>query len=242
MNNYFLSKRGDILRTVNEEARRAKQIEIMEKCFDCYAENGLNAVGVKAISEACGCNVASLYQYFENLDDLIIQSTEYCMSKVEDDFMAKAPTDVEDLWRFIDEIPYWTAKKHGKKYRLMYQVYTHPKYREYGKKFFEGVNERYTEYAKSLEPKLGIPYQKLTPLIFILIRACVHYALFEDEFYLKSQIAVLKETLELFIEKYNPMKTTLGTTAYALNVNISASIRMKTQTDRLSEAASFNAH
>lgn len=29
-------------------------------------------------------------------------------------------------------------------------------------------------------------------------------SLFEDEFYLKSQIAVLKETLELFIAKYNP--------------------------------------
>ena len=82
-------------------------------------------------------------------------------------------------------------------------MYTHPKYREYGKKFFEGVNERYTEYAKSLEPKLGIPYEKITPLIFILIRACVHYALFEDEFYLKSQIEVLKETLELFVMKYN---------------------------------------
>ena len=192
------------MRTVNEEARRAKQIEIMEKCFDCYAENGFTSVGVKAIAKACGCSGASLYQYFDNLDDLIIQSTEYCMSKVEDEFMAKAPTDVEDLWRFIDEIPYWTAKRHGKKYRLMYQVYTHPKYREHGKKFFDGVNERYTEYAKSLEDKLGIPFDKLTPLIFILIRACVHYALFEDEFYLKSQIAVLKETLELFIEKYNP--------------------------------------
>ena len=83
----------------------------MEKCFDCYAESGLAAVGVKAIATACGFNVASLYQYFENLDDLIIQSTEHCMSKVEDDFMAKAPTDVEDLWPFIDEIPYWTAKK-----------------------------------------------------------------------------------------------------------------------------------
>ena len=186
-----------------------KKIEMMEKCFDCYAENGLTSVGVKAIADACGCNVASLYQYFENLDDLIIQSTEYCMSKVEDDFMAKAPTDVEDLWRFIDEIPYWTAEKHGKKYRLMYQVYAHPKYREYGQKFFSGVDRRYTEYAKGLEGKLGIPYQKLTPLIFILIRACVHYALFEDEFYLKSQIEVLKETLELFIMKYNP-KASLG--------------------------------
>ena len=198
------------MRTVNEEARRRKQIKIMETTFDCYAENGFSSVGTKAIAKACGCSGASLYQYFDNLDDLIIQSTEYCMSKVEDDFMAKAPTDVEELWRFIDEIPYWTAKEHGKKYRLMYQVYTHPKYREYGKKFFEGVDKRYTEYAKSLEPKLGIPYDKLTPLIFILIRACVHYALFEDEFYLKSQIEVLKETLELFIMKYNP-KTRSGT-------------------------------
>ncbi len=192
------------MRTVNEQARREKRIEIMEKCFDCYAEHGLTEVGVKTIAEACGCNVASLYQYFENLDDIIVQSTEYCMSKVEEDFMAKAPTDVEDLWRFIDEIPYWTAKKHGKKYRLMYQVYTHPKYREYGKKFFAGVDKRYTDYAKSLEEKLGIPYEKLTPLIFILIRACVHYALFEDEFYLNAQIDILKESLELFIMKYNP--------------------------------------
>ena len=192
------------MRTVNEEARRHKQIEMMEKCFDCYAENGFSSVGIKAIAKACGCSVATLYLYFDNLDDLIVRSTEYCMSKVEDEFMAKAPTDAEDLWRFIDEIPYWTAEKHGKKYRLMYQVYTHPEYREYGKGFFAGVDKRYTEYAKSLEPKLGIPYEKLPPLIFILIRACVHYALFEDEFYLKSQIEVLKESLKLFILKYNP--------------------------------------
>ena len=102
---------GNLLRTVNEEARRTKTIKIMETCFDCYAENGFTSVGVKAIADACGCSVTNLYQYFDNLDDLIIKSTEHCMSKVEDDFMAKAPADVEDLGRFIDEIPYWTAKK-----------------------------------------------------------------------------------------------------------------------------------
>ena len=132
------------------------------------------------------------------------------MSKVEDEFMERAPKNVSDLEKFINETPYWTAKEHGKKYRLMYQVYTHPKYREYGKKFFAGVDKRYTEYAKSLEPKLGIPYKKITPLIFILIRACVHYAMFEDEFYLKSQIEVLKEAVELFIVKYNSKKASPG--------------------------------
>lgn len=191
------------MRVRNEEEYQRKKNDIMEKCFDCYAEHGLGSIGIKGLAEACGCTSANLYMYFENLDDLIIQATAHCMSRVEEDFMAKAPVDPQDLWRFIDEIPYWTAQKHGKKYRLMYQVYTHPKYRQYGKEFFEGVDRRYTQYARGLESKLGIPSEKLVPLIFILIRACVHYALFEDEFYLKSQIEVLKETLELFIIKYN---------------------------------------
>ncbi|MGN0671448.1 MAG: TetR/AcrR family transcriptional regulator [Anaerovoracaceae bacterium] len=191
---------------VNMEARRAKQIQIMKGCFDCYAKNGLAGVGIKAVSEACGCNVASIYQYFDNLDDLIIKSTQYCMTEVENDFIARLQAEPDDLWQFIEELPYWTAGEHGSKYRLMYQVYTHPKYREHGQKFFEGIDERYTEYARGLEEKTGIPCEKLTGLIFILIRACVHYALFEDDFYLKSQIEVLKETLTLFIEKYGNSK------------------------------------
>ena len=75
-------------------------------------------------------------------------------------------------------------------------------YIEHGKKFFEGVNERYTEYAKLLEPKIGIPYTIITPLIFTFVRACVHYAMFEDEYYLKTQMEVLKQGVALFADKY----------------------------------------
>lgn len=191
------------MRIRNEEYYLARKTELMEKCYECFAEKGLDGTGIRDLGEFCQCNPAQIYTYFENLDDLIISATEHCMNKVEDDFMAKAPTTADDLERFIDEIPYWTAETHGKKYRLMYQIYTHPKYREYGKKFFEGVNKRYMEYAKLLEDKIGIPYNILTPLIFIFIRACVHYALFEDEFYLKTQISVLKEGIHIFLEKYN---------------------------------------
>lgn len=191
------------MRVRNEERFLNRKTELMESCFNCFAEKGLSGVGIRALAEFCGCNSAVFYTYFENVDDLIVQSTEHCMSKVEDDFMAKAPQTAEELERFIDEIPYWTAKNHGKKYRLMYQVYTHPKYMEHGQKFFEGVNKRYTEYAEYLEDKIGIPKDVLTPLIFILIRACVHYALFEDEFYLKAQIGVLKQSIEMFREKYS---------------------------------------
>lgn len=175
--------------------KEEKKKEIMEKCFECYCENGLRDTGIKDLGKYCGMTSANLYAYFENVDDLIIQSTEYCMAKVEDDFMAIAPENPEEIFDYIEKVAHWTAEKHGKKYRLMYQVYSHPKYIEHGRAFFDGVNKRYTEYARQLSPKLGIPSDVLVGFIFILVRASVHYALFEDEYYLKMQIESLKVAL-----------------------------------------------
>ena len=174
------------------EYREEKKKEIMEKCYECYCENGLRDTGIKELGKYCGMTSANLYAYFDNVDDLIVQSTAYCMSKVEAEFMALAPENPQDILRFINEIPYWTAKNHGKKYRFMHQVYTHPKYIEHGKAFFAGVSERYTEYARQLSPKLGVPADILLGFIFIFVRAAVHYALFEDEYYLKMQMKALK--------------------------------------------------
>lgn len=177
---------------MQKDAREEKKKEIMEKCYECYCDNGFRNTGIKELGKYCGMTSANLYGYFENVDDLIVQSTEYCMAKVEDDFMALAPENPLDIIRFIDEIPEWTAKEHGKKYRMMYQVYTHPKYMEHGKKFFEGVTKRYAEYAKRLSPKLGLPVSILTGFIFIFVRSAVHYALFEDKFYLDMEMKALK--------------------------------------------------
>ena len=151
--------------------KEEKKKEIMEKCFECYCNHGLRDTGIKELGKYCGMTSANLYGYFENVDDLILQSTEYCMTKVEDDFMELAPQSPTDILKFINEIPYWTAKVHGKKYRLMYQVYTHPKYIEHGKRFFKGVSERYTEYASQLSPRLGIPENILLGFIFLFVRA-----------------------------------------------------------------------
>ncbi len=195
------------------EYREEKKKEIMMKCIECYCDNGLRDTGIKELGKYCGMTSANLYGYFDNVDDLITQSTEYCMAKVEDDFMELAPKNPEDILRFIEEIPYWTAQKHGKKYRLMYQVYMHPKYIEHGKKFVAGVSRRYTEYAQRLSPILGIPEDILTGFIFLFVRASVHYALFEDKYYLESEMkalklsvfAVLKENKNNNMEKLEAM-------------------------------------
>ena len=191
------------MRVRNDETFEKKKQQLMCACFNCYAELGLHGTGISALAQAAGVSKATLYTYFRDADELITESTAYCMSSVEDEFMALAPKDPADIPRFFEEVPYWTAREHGKKYRLMYQVYTHPKYIEHGKRFFAGVNERYSAYAKELEPKLGIPARVITPMIFTFVRACVHFALFEDEYYLKSQTGLWTEAVALFAGKSN---------------------------------------
>ncbi len=182
--------------------KEEKKKEIMQKCFECYCDNGLRNTGIKELGKYCGMTSANLYAYFDNVDDLIVQSTAYCMAKVEDEFMALAPKNPRDILRFIDEVPYWTAEHHGKKYRLMYQVYTHPKYVEHGKRFVNGVSERYTEYARELSPRLGVPVDILSGFIFIFVRAAVHFALFEDEYYMKMQMEALKLSVFSVIKNF----------------------------------------
>lgn len=178
-----------------------KRQELLERCYDCFCKNGLEGTSTQKLAEACGMSTGNIFHYFKTKDEIILESTAYCMAKVEDDFMEQAPKSFADLERFLREIPYWTAAKHGEKYRFMYQVYTSPRYRGYGKKFFEGVRERYTQYAKELEPKLGLPWQTIRPLIYVFVRASVHYALFEDEAYLQPQIELIGQVLKLLKQR-----------------------------------------
>ena len=185
----------------NKRGIPERRIAFLETCFEVFCENGLENTGLKMLAEACGVTNGSRLYYFGSKDNIIIESTAHCMAKVEDDFMAKAPTSFEDIERFLQEMPYLTAKLHGAKYRFMYQVYASPKYRKYGREFFKGVNVRYHRYAELLSGKLGMPADFIQGMIYVFVRACVHYALFEDEEYLKLQMDAIRTSLRLFVRE-----------------------------------------
>ena len=176
-----------------------RRTELLERCFDTLCEHGLENTGLKMLADACGITNATMLYYFGSKDNIIINATAHCMAKVEDDFMAKAPTSFDDIERFLREMPYLTAKLHGAKYRFIYQVYASPKYREYGKEFFSGVKIRYQKYAEQLSEKLGMPADYIKGMIYLFVRACVHYALFEDEEYLQSQLNAIRISLRAFM-------------------------------------------
>ena len=183
---------------MQEKGIPERRTAFLETCFDTFCENGLENTSLKMLADACGVTNGSLLYYFESKDNLVIEATAHCMAKVEDDLWHRPPP-VADIERFLREMPYLTAKLHGAKYRFMYQVYASPKYREYGKEFFKGVNIRYHNYAELLSGKLGMPTDFIQGMTYLFVRACVHYALFEDEDYLQLQLNAIRTSLRAFI-------------------------------------------
>ena len=185
-----------IIKTSQNNERKK---EFLKKCFDVCCRNGLENTTLLMLSQACGVTNATLLYYFETKDNIIIEATAYCMAKVEDEFMERAPEDYGDIERFLNEMPYITAKLHGEKYRFMYQVYASPKYHEHGIEFFQGVNVRYRRYAEMLSEKLGMPADFIQGMTYLFVRACIHFALFEDEDYLQLQLNAIRTSLRVFI-------------------------------------------
>ena len=184
---------------LQEKGIPERRTEFLETCFDTFCKSGLENTSLQKLAESCGVTNGALLYYFGSKDNLVIEATAHCMAKVENDFMAQAPTSFADIERFLREMPYLTAKLHGSKYRFMYQVYASPKYREYGKEFFKGVNIRYHNYAELLSGKLGMPADFIQGMTYLFVRACVHYALFEDENYLQLQLNAIRTSLRAFI-------------------------------------------
>lgn len=188
----------------NRNPERAK--ELLEICYEVICENGLENTSMQMMADACNVTKTGLVYYFGNRDGIIMEATAHCMAKVEDDFMARAPRNFADIERFLREMPYVTAKLHGAKYRVMYQVYASPKYSQQGKEFFKGVNIRYRKYAEMLSTKLGMPADFIHGMIYIFVRACVHYAMFGDEDYLKLQLNAIRASLGAMIAQTNEKK------------------------------------
>ena len=88
---------GAIVKKRNEKTFNKKKNEIMEISYDCYAEHGLAGTGIKTVMDACGMSKASIYTYFDSIDDLILQSTAHFMIETELAYMRLAPKKIEDV-------------------------------------------------------------------------------------------------------------------------------------------------
>lgn len=168
----------------------------LESCFNALVENGLENTSIQLLSKYCGFKTnQALYHYFGSKEQIVTESVDYCLKEIETAFMRKAPANRNDVKRYLDTFPKWAAEKYSDSFRLAFQVYTSPKYRQEGFDYFREVPKRYDMYAHEVASNLKIDFEVIQPLLYNYITVILHYVLFLDDMYLKVEIDFLYQTL-----------------------------------------------
>ncbi len=192
--------------------KQKKKVEIMEKCFARFCETGLRDTGIKDLAKACDMTAPNFYSYFNNLDQLIVECTDHCIKKIEDEFYENAPKSKEEIFPYIEKMIDPDNNSHAKEYRFMHQVYTSPKFLEYGKKYKSEQFARFRQKAEALAPVLNVSWYLILSWIICFEETMVEYALFENSTRLVTQKELLKNMAASMLANNE---------TYSLNANLS---------------------
>lgn len=156
------------------------QDEVLQKCFECLVSNGLENTSIRTFSFASGLNSSSLYYWFHNKDEIVLDATLYGLKSIIDDLFTQAYGYLNDLDTLFTQFPrvIVSYKNH---LRLVYQVLVSPQYGSQLKAATSDLSSAYDSYGRVLADRLNCNYTDLCPFVHLFISITTNYLLWEDE-------------------------------------------------------------
>jgi len=159
--------------------RDVKKDIVLEKCFNCMTQKGIEGISVKDFSESTGMSASSLYYWFEDKDEIVLDAVQWGLNKnVNDifDFAFKHTDNLNELAKGIIEI----AIDRKAEFRLIFQIATSPQYGEHVRQLTEKLDNIYHRYTEVLTEKLNISFEKLYPYVNLVVSVFVDSVIWED--------------------------------------------------------------
>lgn len=147
---------------------------IQSKCFECLVEQGLENATTRIFGAATGLSDSSLYYWFKDKADIILNSTMYGINSVIENLFADAYTYLNDIDVLFEVLPK-SVLNYKKQSRLVYQALTSP---QYGDKLRE-IQER--------------------PFVQLFISTMTNYILWEDKIKMDSQLSEIHSRVKMLV-------------------------------------------
>lgn len=123
------------MRTPTEREDVQKE-EVLQKCFESIVETGIEGASIKEFSNATGMSSSSLYYWFKDKDEIVIDSTYYGIKEIVNllfDETMKNVNSVNKLTNVVVNL----VKANEAKIKAILQIATSPLY---GEKIVELTN------------------------------------------------------------------------------------------------------
>lgn len=174
--------------------------EILERCFKYFVQKGLEQASIKNLCQETGISSGSIYYWFKNRDDTIMEAAKFGMGMVVDEMFNYALANTQDLQLLINSF-FDRLILYKKELRFIYQVIMSEKYGADMRSIIVTLKTSYDSYGEKLSYKLNIPYAILKPYVYMFISSVTNYIVWEDYETIQMEIKCICEAVENIIIK-----------------------------------------
>lgn len=184
---------------MREQVVRDIKEEFLGTSFIYLVKHGLENTSVRDLCKAIGISTGSLYYWFDNKDDLYINSAKYGLEKVASSIFEYAFRELHDLKNFFDNV-LDEIIKYKPELHLIYQVATSPVYGPRMREKADDLDIVYHKLIKHLAEILGCSPEPITPIVFMFISIILDYVIWEDYETTKMQLNYLYTIMSREVE------------------------------------------
>ena len=181
----------------NPAEREIKKDIVLQQCFECLTEKGIESITIKDFSAATGMAMSSIYYWFEDKDEIVLDAVEWGLNKnINDlfDFAFKNTTNLEKLFEGILK----SAQNNKNEFRLIFQVATSPQYGEHVRELADRLDNIYKKYTEVLSEKLNISFDLLFPYVNLVVSSFVDCVIWDDWDKLQMEMQHIINMLKTF--------------------------------------------
>ena len=152
---------------------------VLKECFECLVKTGIEGASINSISNATGMAPSSLYYWFRDKDEIMLDSTEYGLRNVVEklfDCVDKNIDNPEQLCDVFIEV----IKKYSASLRFVVQIAASPKYGEQMLEISSQLLGLYDGYACKLSKKLEIPQDKMKIIVDMVVALIIDAVVWND--------------------------------------------------------------
>lgn len=161
------------------ERENVQKDAVLKKCFECLVETGIEGASINNFSSATGMASSSLYYWFEDKDEILLDSTEYGLKKVLEKLFDYAEKHIDNIEELCEGFPK-LIEKQSAALRFVLQVAASPKYGDRVVGISDTMLDLYDNYAKKLSEQLSMPFEKIRLLVDLVVSAVVDVVIWKE--------------------------------------------------------------
>ena len=175
--------------------REERKKHLIKDFTIAFSENGIDRTSIKKLAKAADINEASIYQYFKNKDDIIVECVRQYFSNIEDGLFPVVADPAKPLHERLAYVLSYSGEMAGP-CNFVCQVIANPLYSRMCEPIIGGFLSGIRAVGDALSAESGIGQEEIMPIVFLYLGAVSMGRIINDDKTLLMQTDYLEGILK----------------------------------------------